>query len=80
MYLLQIGLLYNNNDFFFPIKFNFSLENHDIVLSKDLGTVLHIEVVNSEVLQWNLSIKDTLGPWKLSFITIEVANSEVAVQ
>ena len=34
-----------------------------------LETVLYIEVVlNSEVIQWNLSIKDTLGPWKLSFI------------
>ena len=30
----------------------------------------NIEVVlNSEVIvQWNLSIEDTLGPWKLSFI------------
>ena len=45
-----------------------------------LETVLYIEVVlNSEVIQWNLSIKDTLGPWKLSFILyIEVVlNSEV---
>ena len=35
-----------------------------------LETVLYIEVVlNSEVIvQWNLSIKETLGPWKLSFI------------
>ena len=35
-----------------------------------LETVLYIEVVlNSEVIvQWNLSIEDTLGPWKLSFI------------
>ena len=35
-----------------------------------LETVLYIEVVlNSEVIvQWNLCIKDTLGPWKLSFI------------
>ena len=35
-----------------------------------LETVLYIEVVlNSEaIVQWNLFIKDTLGPWKLSFI------------
>ena len=35
-----------------------------------LETVLYIEVVlNPEVIvQWNLSIKDALGPWKLSFI------------
>ena len=36
-----------------------------------LETVLYIieAVLNSEVMvQWNLSIKDTLGPWKLSFI------------
>ena len=35
-----------------------------------LETVLYIEVVlNSEVIvQWNLSIKEKLGPWKLSFI------------
>ena len=35
-----------------------------------LETVLYIEVVlNSEVIvQWNLSIEDTLEPWKLSFI------------
>ena len=36
-----------------------------------LETVLYIEVIlNSEVIevQWNLSIEDTLGPWKLSFI------------
>ena len=35
-----------------------------------LETVLCIEVVlNSEVIvQWNLSIKNTFGPWKLSFI------------
>ena len=44
-----------------------------------LETVLYIEVVlNSEVIvQWNLSIKDTLGSWKLSFV---VLNSEVIVQ
>ena len=35
-----------------------------------LENVLYIEVVlNSEVIvQWNLSIKNTLGPWKMSFI------------
>ena len=35
-----------------------------------LETVLYIEVVlNSEVIvQWNLSIEGTLGPWRLSFI------------
>ena len=36
-----------------------------------LETVLYIieVVLNSEVMvQCNLSIKDTLGPWKLSFI------------
>ena len=35
-----------------------------------LETILYIEVVlNSEVtVQWNLSIKDILGPWRLSFI------------
>ena len=35
-----------------------------------LGTVLYIEfVLNSEVtVQWNFSIKNTFGPWKLSFI------------
>ena len=31
-----------------------------------LGTVLYREVV--QIIQWNLSIKDTLGPWELSFI------------
>ena len=35
-----------------------------------LETLLYIEVVlNSEVIvQWNFSIKDTLGPWELFFI------------
>ena len=34
-----------------------------------LETVLYIQVVlNSEDIQWNFSIEDTLGPWKLSFI------------
>ena len=34
-----------------------------------LETVLYIEVVlNSQVIQWNLSIEDTLGPWKMSFM------------
>ena len=34
-----------------------------------LETVLYIEVVlNSEVIYSGTSIKDTLGPWKLSFI------------
>ena len=35
-----------------------------------LETVLYIEaVLNSEVIvEWNLSIKNTLGPWKMSFI------------
>ena len=31
-----------------------------------LETVLYIEFRGN--IQWNLSIKDTLGPWKLSFI------------
>ena len=33
-----------------------------------IGTLETVEVVlNSEVIvQWNLSIEDTLGPWKLS--------------
>ena len=32
---------------------------------RTLETVLYIEVV---LIQWNFSIEDTLGPWKLSFI------------
>ena len=37
-----------------------------------LETVLYIEVIlNSEVtVQWNLSIEDTLGPWKLSLLSL----------
>ena len=35
-----------------------------------IGTLETVLVIlNSEVIvQWNLSIEDTLGPWKLSFI------------
>ena len=53
-----------------PVRYSFryhkfTLDSHYKGHIGTLETVLYIEVVlNSDVIQWNFSIKDTLGPWK----------------